>query len=300
MARPIANWRDSAAYPQGAEVSLLRWAWEFLRRNPDYQCDWDAYTATCQEILPDWSPEMELSDDLETAQRIFCALYQNDAYWVFDPPRQIGESKGEWWQRVGDKGRVKALDNWYGDRYGLDNFPNPFRENHVALTVPTDADEIAAFEHVAKQIDFSSRHDSSFKIRPRVRFVTQHWDGFRDSPPNESRQFVAIGIDLSLPIEPQLRGVKQQLDLEREELMKWGRIEPWPEKRNRHTEWPELLRILDAKADGANWAEIAAELYPHLSDSYPDYLGRKAAEKRLKSAEDMATKGYRFLPMLRK
>ena len=36
MTRTRPNWRNAGDYPDPAETSLHRWAWEFLRRNPQF------------------------------------------------------------------------------------------------------------------------------------------------------------------------------------------------------------------------------------------------------------------------
>jgi hypothetical protein len=37
----IKNWRDISSYDHIKDENYLsQWAWEFLRRNPDYQKDW--------------------------------------------------------------------------------------------------------------------------------------------------------------------------------------------------------------------------------------------------------------------
>lgn len=36
------NWQDNAAYPEPSTTSSTEWAWEFLRRRPDYQRDYEA------------------------------------------------------------------------------------------------------------------------------------------------------------------------------------------------------------------------------------------------------------------
>jgi len=43
----IPNWEDASNYPDPAEATLHDWAWEFIRRSPDYRKDW----ARFQEIV---------------------------------------------------------------------------------------------------------------------------------------------------------------------------------------------------------------------------------------------------------
>jgi hypothetical protein len=38
----LPDWRDSSAYP-AASAPLCQWAWQFLRRNPEYQADWESF-----------------------------------------------------------------------------------------------------------------------------------------------------------------------------------------------------------------------------------------------------------------
>ena len=38
----IAEWEDPKNYPPPQNTSMDQWAWEFLRRNPDYQKAWDS------------------------------------------------------------------------------------------------------------------------------------------------------------------------------------------------------------------------------------------------------------------
>ncbi|MFA5593272.1 MAG: DUF6499 domain-containing protein [Micavibrio sp.] len=35
----LPDWRDKSQYPDPRSTSNKQWAWEFLRRNPDYQKD---------------------------------------------------------------------------------------------------------------------------------------------------------------------------------------------------------------------------------------------------------------------
>lgn len=44
----MPDWRDPAQYPR--DRSMLQWAWEFLRRNPEYRAGW------CEHIKPSYDP----------------------------------------------------------------------------------------------------------------------------------------------------------------------------------------------------------------------------------------------------
>ena len=56
----LPDWRDKEAYPQpGEDMTGARWAWEFLRRNPKYQADYERLkqererSATMWRTLPE-------------------------------------------------------------------------------------------------------------------------------------------------------------------------------------------------------------------------------------------------------
>ena len=43
----MPDWRDAAQYPR--DRSLRQWAWEFLRRNPEYRAAWREHIEPCYD-----------------------------------------------------------------------------------------------------------------------------------------------------------------------------------------------------------------------------------------------------------
>ncbi|HEV3444258.1 MAG TPA: DUF6499 domain-containing protein, partial [Gemmataceae bacterium] len=39
----LPDWTDATKYPDSKKTSGRAWAWEFLRRNPEYQKTWDQF-----------------------------------------------------------------------------------------------------------------------------------------------------------------------------------------------------------------------------------------------------------------
>lgn len=116
MARPITDWRNPANYPKaGARLSLNRWAWEFLRRNPSYQAAWESYRDTVAAILADnEGDESKIEDD--------------PRFGHYEPERLDGEGHSAWIARV-KHGRLTPIDSWIAREYGLKSsppLPNPF------------------------------------------------------------------------------------------------------------------------------------------------------------------------------
>jgi hypothetical protein len=42
----MPDWRHAEDYAFTADLTRHQWAWEFLRRNPDYRRQWAAFAAT--------------------------------------------------------------------------------------------------------------------------------------------------------------------------------------------------------------------------------------------------------------
>jgi hypothetical protein len=70
MPKPLANWKNRSEYPDPKNASGVEWAWEFLRRNQDYQKDYDLY-----KNFPSRNKRLSNTD-----------------YYECDPPAKPGES----------------------------------------------------------------------------------------------------------------------------------------------------------------------------------------------------------------
>lgn len=62
----LPDWRDEKAYTYLNDASPTQWAWEFVRRNPKYQADYDAYTKAVNE--PRALPGESWSDYIKRAK----------------------------------------------------------------------------------------------------------------------------------------------------------------------------------------------------------------------------------------
>lgn len=102
MTTVIADWTDFDAYPKWGRSSLGRFAWEFLRRNPEYQKDWDKYLGICRDVLPKYDPRVALS------QSDYDKLEYHPDHRHFEPERLGQESEDAWLSRV-KKGTVTSL-----------------------------------------------------------------------------------------------------------------------------------------------------------------------------------------------
>ena len=86
----LPDWKDPTQYPDGSE-SPTRFAWEFLRRNPDYQADFAEY----------------------------CRQTDAGVEFDYDPPLQDGESHSDYLSRVGNVYRSVSISRLFLDKWGL-------------------------------------------------------------------------------------------------------------------------------------------------------------------------------------
>jgi hypothetical protein len=108
------DWRSSADYATCVGLSRDQWAWEFLRRNPDYQSDFARFIAIWRAL-----------------EAVYGAPPQRDfPRWKLDPraygplpgaaPNSLDEATGE--LCVVDDERV-LIECWIGAKWGFHKFP---------------------------------------------------------------------------------------------------------------------------------------------------------------------------------
>jgi len=132
----VLDWRNAADYAELATSSGAQWAWQFLRRNPRYQAEWQTFDET-------WRA-------LETAygrppNRDFCA-------WKLDPRAWVVGSDCEQADCRIDGGKV-LIECALGARWGFYKFPpNPALDDAVgegALTWREEPRQTVVFDAVA-------------------------------------------------------------------------------------------------------------------------------------------------------
>jgi hypothetical protein len=101
------DWRDPNAYRFADTLSPAQWAWEFLRRNPDYRREWLRFWATWQALEAEYG----------------CPPHRDFTRWQQDPRAYVlaGESDPADSCRVApDKVLIEC---WMGARWGFYKFP---------------------------------------------------------------------------------------------------------------------------------------------------------------------------------
>lgn len=168
MSRDMPDWRNPDDYPDPSSTSLLQWAWEFFRRNPDYHRDYAEFKALARETQ-------------------ITGIYTDGTisrFCLCTPTAMPGETEADFFRRGGRE--IKAPRGYFRERYRLLmslGLPNP----HESLSPPgvfdTQAIRLVKFEHV----------------------IDPDWHrGLLPKRPGE----LAVIIDFDLPLEAQFERIK--------------------------------------------------------------------------------------------
>lgn len=269
MYNTIANWIDKSSYQFNGNTSMNQWAYEFLRRNHDYQNDVKEYMRICNDFRCGFNPFMHKSGD--SNDDIFDLLRH------YEPPLNAGESESEWLQRLaasGEKGASIPLDIWYGKKWGLATIIDPYSEfNSMSVRFIDNVSKVK----IAGPDWFKSEENKIISISNKQAFI----------------------VDYSLPLHIQLAAIKQYTVHHYEWLKNNGHLEDAPNKRARAERYIVYLRCLDAVDSGVEHALIAKTLCPEKPNKYPDYNGSKTVFDWIKSAEELRDKNYIYLPLIK-
>jgi hypothetical protein len=255
------DWREPADYAFTENLTPTGWAWEFLRRNPEYRADWKAVAAVLKKHGPisklkPWPP-----------QRGPISKLTNRKLLHFDPPPQNGETVADWYGRCAHTGREPYLGSitvGRARRWGLARMYDP------------SSDEVgnAKFLSVNPARLVPARDELNDVLLPR---------------PDEFYGFAVY--DLSAPLPGQLAWVKRELEGRQRAMRKAGLSVPDPKLFK--GKWRDYLRVLDAHLTGEKLGVIGAVLWPWATkNSDPEYR-RARARDTLQAAQRMAQIGYR-------
>ncbi len=220
----MLHWQHADEYRFTATLSREQWAWEFLRRNPDYRREWQAFRETWQALEADYGK----------------APNRDFQRWKRDPRAYVLEGHDE---TCGDSDSCKVdgdkilIECHLGARWGFYKFP---------LDPDTDLPVIGQdllWREVQREAVQVDRGDSE-------------WLG-------DETGKIAMGFDLTLPLKEQLDVAKRYLLamqhwLRRNESITMQSIVAMRERLTL------CLRLLDALAQGADRRQVAAVLFPGL------------------------------------
>jgi hypothetical protein len=253
----LPNWREPSEYPDAKKTTARQWAWEFLRRNPEYQRLWE------QVAAPYYSKERGLSDALALdtenekirSDSVYAEKYKTeDGYKILSPSAIIFE-------RFRVRGALPPSERKHNLIF---SYENPHSPPIQYLTHPAD------------------RYNSAFDPGP-----------WKAAPITLEKGQVLVWMNTDKPIQPQLNMLKKVLKgfSEAREGTTTGQR---PSRRFRP--YQDYLRILDARQAGIPQSEIAKVIYISSKKRTNDVReATKAIYEDIKIAERLRDKDYLYI-----
>lgn len=187
------DWRQPEAYAFCDRLTSAQWAWEFLRRNPDYQREWREFWQTWRELEavygrpPErdfcawkndpraWIPASECAEgDCRVDQDkvlIECALGARWGFHKFPPDPEDDDPVGEGrlvWRAAGEEPLPVVIDENDLDGLGAEK---------IALLFDLSLPLKAQLEQARRQLQMESalRRRQELLQPKRVSLMKEHW-----------------------------------------------------------------------------------------------------------------------------
>jgi len=255
----LPNWKKKKEYPK-ASLSKQSFAWEFLRRDPIYQWNYRKIDELC------------ITEGVEQRYKAECG------YYIPLSPEELDD--------IPDSLHFRAELYQTSANYGWHN---------VLFDPSYKLGESACYPWI-KRI-------GSYKLPTKT--TTYHAGGLLIGPqviplegqiiPTENE--ILHLFDLSLPISPQIKIVKDQL--EESQRKREGKL--LKTSKTEHEKFPLLLRLLDADAQGADESLIGEILFPeedifsHITKTGEPYNNDSHRSPRADALRDARKGAYKLM-----
>ncbi len=317
-----ADWRDASQYPNATNTSPVKWAWEFLRRNPDYSADWDRVAMALRAVAqrrPDMAGYVEClikdsPDDWKLFKRDYVgppSLEQAEIEWyeaidtaeemqVYRPPRNDGETHAEYVQRVASY-QTEPLQIALGAKWQLSFMASPANPSSDLFRV-----EFLPRQSLGVSLpNLDHRYLKKRLQRPEwlafcERSILEQGDKFPGMG-TLAQEHIAVSFDLRYPLKSQFEAAQRWLESKQNRMVKRGHIETAKAHKKQPREWVNYLRALDADADGIEAGDIVKVLLPGEAkqDTYSNgYAPRKKVEAWIAAGRDLAQDGYKVIALI--
>lgn len=290
------DWQNASTYEYTETLNLEGWAWEFLRRNPEYKAEWAEYLKKKTKLekiygkIASWKTKK---------------LEAEPMAWHYDPPKNPGESDHVWRMRCiaegGNPDRtliMKGLAKKWGLRQMHD--PNSTAKSKPQFTPYTEVRIWPHVSHVEGPIVIEGE-DDDYAGDPIIS------GGKADSEPDgeaeapivyaERSDFAYIEINLRKSITKQLKQAEKQLTELRQYLIQAKALKAPTITKPNDKKFRDYLRVLDAYALEPRPAvkDIAKILCPKKKNELGDYGGYKKVNDMYNQAKQWCEGGYRLL-----
>jgi Family of unknown function (DUF6499) len=317
------DWRDAKQYPDPRQASPSHWAWEFLRRNKEYQEDWARFAGNLLEMTREY-PETKNylerylagTDEARIKLRAkFTTKREYEEYcdrsekklqeieWdevdgrllSYNPPRIEGETYADYAKRSPSH-KNTPLAIVLGEKWGIHQIKPPAS---IYLSI--------------FGIDFTHKKGNG-AFYPNVDFR----ESLQREPASERPQYAldlvndlgerlgrshlkTVTFNLALPLEPQMKNVLADLKVMREMAIEGGEFKMKKgEKIQRGELYCTYLRSYDAHVSGVPANEIANALQPEKAYLDTHNSGKnqsKSATSWINRAKELIEGQYAALPV---
>lgn len=322
-----ANWQNIDEYPDPKSVGPRRWAWEFLRRNADYEADWQRLVSAMRTVAlrhPEISGFVEClivdtADSWNTLQAPFAdekAFAEARHRWhnlldeaqemnAFDPPLIAGETYGDYLRRV-RKSIRSPLARALGKRWGVEHvYPPTNATNTVPRVSFLGARALGVslpnldFRNLREHLLKKDESDASW-LKFCERTVMELGEEFPGDEAMRGRK-IAVSFDLQFPVKPQIESALRHLEWLQGHLKTEGHLTPQRAHKKQPREWLNYLRALDAAASGVKLDQIVKVLLPNEADKNTFALGyapKKKIEAWLAAGGALVESGYQEIALI--
>jgi hypothetical protein len=321
------NWKNRGEYPHPDKTSMEQWAWEFLRRNLDYQKDYEEYRKNPKDFPYDTSSDPQHPKVFEEHEK-----NRIDSLQKSPKPEHL-KAFEEYEKNPEDSlndSYLKFLNLYYDERKS--RYTLAYRWGIVTMVDPSEPDPLnAVFSGKVDEdlyppgskdnmITPGKPHpqDSIFLEKPGVvLYPPKHsdYEDYEEDKGEEDENIFTEEWSLSLsgrlgevPVVFDLkRPLPQQLDLAKITLKelknKWEEelgLEALSISTHPHL-YTDYLRVLDAQEAGAKYTEMASTIY--LRDENFDINDDAIAENletvnnHLRKAKKLMNFIYKDLPL---
>jgi hypothetical protein len=286
----MPDWKNKEDYAYTSSLKPEGWAFEFLRRNKEYQTDYKRLEKAHQTLTKKYGPQSK-----ETKSK----WYADPLFWHYEPDLFPGEKYNEWVDRAVHQGvepqRTK-LHEHVSNKWGLRSFPpNP---SHPAYS-PPQFSETGAFPLFPDYHRVGEFFEGDYpKTGPNGE---PHWITGA-GPYRQKHGYAIVVFQLDLRLDPQLDILKKKLRETQQQQEKAGHIKPL----KKYTPvkvidvFVRYLRVLDGDAAGATRADMGKIIFGWKGETggFGD-SATKSTWDSLKAAREYVDRKYIVIPQLK-
>ena len=274
------GWKNDADYAYTEQLDANGWAFEFLRRDPDYRMDFEKVYSTKEQLKAQHGPYK----DNESAWR------QDKRAWIYEPPIKKGETRKHWMLRssaVGLEPKRNWFLDWYRAKWGLvTRFPDP--------SYPADPTP-----------EFNALDE--FPLFPKYAEVGEFFEG-DEADGNQMSRTAVVVFDLWRPLKEQIKAATVQLIARAKEQMAEEKVAHGtaakPQLKGHKTgnaliKFRQYLRTLDGVAAGAKPKEIAVVIFGlDENEAATGFSASKRGAEKIQTAQSFAKLRYLSIPLM--